>query len=633
MADKTMKLWPRFTPRLGPDHYVLQVDQEVEDDPTSSSSDTSLPPPPAIGSLPSRDFHLDVTGPRFAMPGTEVFGVFPPPNSSGPFAARLAQIVLKRRTLPWERSGGSASPWLALVVLAEAEATFLSNVDAPLAYTTGKAPSSLPPGAVADCIEVNQTVIDRAFPSLEELEVLAHVREVDTSASEYADEDGFVAVVLSNRLPLPGTKYGAYLVSLEGQSDALPEAGDVAPVVDLPFVWADLFDSPAEVPRLVFAGRAGPTRVGDLIETGAGAARVVAGVDSGDARPVTLDSAGTVLGSAPVTEAAGGNSATVGLSQGFVRHDVDLRAIEHLLGLATAAPKFRFPVLAHWSFECSEESGDFRGYMVNLDVGLMGTSTTDPADKRAPVPETTPTGHVGLDHVDRRGRASRSWYRGPLAPAKVTRGPGEIVFHVADQAAKATAERRLDISLSSAFEIGRLLAMSDTQFLRSLRAWARERFALARDLHVRTPVIAGFAPTLAGRPFLDRELVLATLEPGGIGGDPLDELGPLIQIHEAAALVQPGDVDVLAAGLGLDRDLVRNVLGAELTTSPVDAGIGARPDHGFGDVLAGRVDLGDLDAVLDDEVAAGREHVTELGRIVDATDADALRGLIERGRS
>jgi len=634
VADKTMKLWPRFEPRLPPEHYVLHVEQEIEDDPASNSTDSSLPPPPTIGSLPSRDLHVDVTGPQFAMPGTEVFGVFPPPNASGPFAARLAQIVLKRRTLPWERSERSdrATPWLALVVLAEAEATFLSNVDARLAYTTGKAPADLPSGAVADCIEVSRTVMDRAFPAQEELEVLAHVREVDTSASEYADEDGFVAVLLSNRLPLPGTTYGAYLISLEGQLEALPEPGDVASDVDLPFVWADLFDSPADVPRLVFEGRAGPTRINDLIETGDGAARVVAGVDATDSEPTAVDSAGRVLGPIPVAESTGGSSATVGLSQGFVHHDVDLRAIERLLGAVRVDPKFRFPVLAHWSFECSQASGDFRGYMVNLDVGLMGTATADPADRRAPVPETTPTGHVGLDHVDRRGRKQRSWYRGPAAPGKVTRGPSDTVFHLADQAAKVVAERRLDISYSSAFEIGRLLAMSDTQFLRALRSWARERFALARVVDVTRPVIAGIAPTLAERPFIDRELVLATLEPGGIGGDPRDTLGHLILVHEAVELIEPRDIGILADGLGLDRSLVSDVLGVALTTASVEPGIGARPDRGFDDVLDGIVELGELGTVLGGEVAAERDRVAELGRLVDLADPDALRDLIERGR-
>src|SRR5690606_5658308 len=80
--------------------------------------------------------HVEVTGPRFSLPGTEIHSVFPPPNSVGPFHNRLAHIALKRRTLPWERdpdpdgSGDISTrpPWLALVLLAEGEANFMRGV-------------------------------------------------------------------------------------------------------------------------------------------------------------------------------------------------------------------------------------------------------------------------------------------------------------------------------------------------------------------------------------------------------------------------------------------------------------------------------------------------------------------------
>ena len=64
-----------------------------------------------------------VTAPRFVMPPDQILSTFPPANGEGAFGDRLPQIVLKRRTLPWERNpaGGhvvSDTPWLALVVVA-----------------------------------------------------------------------------------------------------------------------------------------------------------------------------------------------------------------------------------------------------------------------------------------------------------------------------------------------------------------------------------------------------------------------------------------------------------------------------------------------------------------------------------
>ena len=75
--------------------------------------------------------------------------------------------------------------------------------------------------------------------------LLAHAREVDINDTELmmGDDDGFLAVVIANRLPLPGqdaegeevpVKYLACLVNLEGQFDQLLPRGAAAPPVHDP---------------------------------------------------------------------------------------------------------------------------------------------------------------------------------------------------------------------------------------------------------------------------------------------------------------------------------------------------------------------------------------------------------------
>jgi hypothetical protein len=46
-------------------------------------------------------------------------------------------------------------------------------------------------------------VVDKVFPSEVDLPLLTHVREMDIRDTELAngDDDGFLAVVLANRLP------------------------------------------------------------------------------------------------------------------------------------------------------------------------------------------------------------------------------------------------------------------------------------------------------------------------------------------------------------------------------------------------------------------------------------------------
>jgi hypothetical protein len=76
----------------------------------------------AGGPTADYDAHIRVTSPRFALPPDQMLSTFPPANSEGAYETRLPQIVLKRRTLPWERSaapGHTPTPWLALVVIAE----------------------------------------------------------------------------------------------------------------------------------------------------------------------------------------------------------------------------------------------------------------------------------------------------------------------------------------------------------------------------------------------------------------------------------------------------------------------------------------------------------------------------------
>src|SRR3954452_12934027 len=91
--------------------------------------------------------HIDVSSPRYTMPSDQILSTFPPANGEGAYGDRLPQIVLRRRTLPWERNPAeqpavSTVPWLAALVVAEGEAH----------------PSS--PAPVADCVTPGTALLD-----------------------------------------------------------------------------------------------------------------------------------------------------------------------------------------------------------------------------------------------------------------------------------------------------------------------------------------------------------------------------------------------------------------------------------------------------------------------------------------
>lgn len=221
----TFSLHDNVLPKLKAGPYHLQGTQTLS---APGATDETL------------DIHLEVTAPRFALSPSEILSTFPPNQAQGAFSSRLPQIVLKRRTLPWERDVGAknpdgsanpAMPWLALVLLADAEAELRNARPIAECVTNGVSLAGRNDVTVADCIAVTRRVVDAVFPTQLELKLMAHVREVDFSDTELAmgDDDGWLAVLFSNRLPQPGVRYRACLISLEGQFGELPANAAVEP--------------------------------------------------------------------------------------------------------------------------------------------------------------------------------------------------------------------------------------------------------------------------------------------------------------------------------------------------------------------------------------------------------------------
>jgi hypothetical protein len=259
-----MYLFDYATPPLKPSSYRMHASTDV----TVQGSPHSL----------ADDRFFDVVGPRFTLAPTEVAGVFPPRNGHGPFSDALPQIAIKRRTLPWERplddkkpipapSDGQGlppsypTPFLALLLFEEGEYTLLQG--APLENIVPKAVFQRlgsPQNILCDAVEADASLVDAIMPSKEELQLLSHVRWVNKDDRELSVEgsDGWFAIVMGNRLPSPGTKCRACLVSLEERSDLVlpdPPAASI-PIPGIQFVQLPQRDAgPAHkaVPRFLEA--------------------------------------------------------------------------------------------------------------------------------------------------------------------------------------------------------------------------------------------------------------------------------------------------------------------------------------------------------------------------------------------
>lgn len=543
--------------------------------------------------------HITVSAPRYTMPTDQILSTFPPANAEGAFADRLPQIVLKRRTLPWERNPAgqvqpSTTPWLALVVVAEGEAALSTATAVASCVTPG---TTLLDPSDKDVEEglylaVTESVVKKIFPCQQDLELLTHVRHVDVSDTELAmgDDDGWLAVVLANRLPVfdqannKAVRYMACLVNIEGQLGALPppEPFNDHFQWELAQDWSVLAQIDPNVgpdPRVMGNVNLGnialPAKANVQQASRAGAARAAEAPRAVQAAAQQNQQAAAKIGSsldgsqsmvqAPVSQQWAGMQA--GQAVQLAARDPDAKMlVRDAMGIgfrlpiqAFAAEKvLRFPVLAHWSFT-TNEGATFESLMEDLDVGLLGTVPEVPPQappKPGPGPEVVQTGHIGLDHRTRRGDPVRAWYRGPCVPLPTQRDPGQgmaPLAHSADQLRRVVPDGREDLSLASAFEIGRLLALSQLSVVSASMRFRSEQFGAGRVREILAQALPYQLPVLtAGYVDLGRYVAMQAI--GEMAKHPDEILGPRRPVADPGRTIKmEGELDaVVAAGLGLD---------------------------------------------------------------------------------
>jgi hypothetical protein len=562
-------LWSALTPPLKAGQYRL--DAQVNLDPGVT--------PTALPVEPGQTF-FTVDAPRFALPADQLLSTYPPANGNGAYSERLPQVVLKRRTLPWERAPGTGAdatlPWLALVVIAEGEGTLSPEVDISQCVTPGVTLAGAADVSQGVYLEVTKAVVDAVFPAKEDLPLLCHVRQVDLSDTELAlgDDDGWMAVVLANRLPWPASadptttggagqpaaapvRYLACLINLEGQLAALPDAaadetGTFVPVDAIAHfdVYADAFADPDTLAMAQPASGTPPARPGPRPAT--------------VARSTLADTWAT----GPATAAA---TTALGIDAGRAVRDLMAQPWRTPVSTVTADQAYRFPVLTHWQFTVDADPS-FEGLIQALDVALLG-SLPEPDPQAPPPPRPAPdvaaTGHVGLAHLTRRGDQATAWYRGPLAPRPTERDESTTphgplpVAHASDQLRRVTPDGREDLTYAAAFEIGRLLALSQPAVVAALMRWRAEQFGAARAAQLAAQTVAGIS-LLGGPPTIPDVADLGRIIGGAllsrIDADPAATVGPRRPLADPGAPIAglTGDLEaVVATGLGLDLRAIR----------------------------------------------------------------------------
>lgn len=274
-------------PGLDAGSYDLQLGQKRADDKGI-----------AIGNDLSRRYKFAVKGDRFAMSvPSDVYAVFPPNNAAGEFKAVLPHVVFTKKTYPWIRYPNNDEPtaglkpgetvdkevptWLTILLLDEDDGL---SPDLTLMTTNDLFPAQLGPTRVsyfADDDDKNLNygeersdpvrVLDmplslfwKLAPSLGDLNYMAHARQVSLlpkttmpGISDVGEPLGDFSIVFGNRLPQAGKRSYAFLVSLEGLENYLPDsegnpnpkvAGDADKLLRLAVLKNWQFDSLVDSP-------------------------------------------------------------------------------------------------------------------------------------------------------------------------------------------------------------------------------------------------------------------------------------------------------------------------------------------------------------------------------------------------
>ncbi|MDJ0524755.1 MAG: hypothetical protein PX634_05395, partial [Microcystis sp. M53600_WE12] len=157
-----------------------------------------------------------------------IYAVFPPAGNLGEYSNALPHIILKRGTLPWERtikSTNSNLPWLALLLFQESEKPEPQTIKLKeLKATSGntKFPTFIyEPGQndedVVTVIDVPKNILEKILPPEKDLTLLASVNQITNENDKPLSEP--LATILGNRLPKKGEVSTVHLVALEERYD------------------------------------------------------------------------------------------------------------------------------------------------------------------------------------------------------------------------------------------------------------------------------------------------------------------------------------------------------------------------------------------------------------------------------
>jgi len=414
----------------------------------------------------NREQELIIESDPFRMGIEDIHSVYPPANARGEFKNTLPNIVLRKRSFPWERDifNDNTLPWVALLVLEEDE--------------------------LLEDILVENELEDGVLEIKDRTSTGAYVRPIK-ELKEPGDK--FVKPDLSH-LPNEPTDEEQQKINKKEDNEKAPK---ITSCQTIDITWETF---KAIVPRkeeLKYLTHVRAVNTGDKELLGMHADGWFSVVVA-NRFPKPMDESEK---DKPVEERKHARN---------IVHLVSLEGFQEYL-IESKMPrdnkKVRLASLASWQFYDFSAKEDF----CTLVKGLNKTEDTEEEKNqllkmpfemnnvetgvKSYLSEVISGGYVPLQYNMRLGEKTMAWYRGPLTPVMTEDLKLPIAFSAESNLAYDEDKGLFDVSYSVAWQIGRLMALSDKYFSSNILRWKQRAHQLENKMNDRKGVEKTFALT------------------------------------------------------------------------------------------------------------------------------------------
>jgi hypothetical protein len=480
-----IQFYDNYVPKLHDDSYTITVTQQL-----TGASDKTF----------SAEQRFDVNGPRWSIPANLIHSASPPPNHSGQYEKTLPQIVIKKRTLPWERYLNNTdpdAPWVGLMLFDAgngAQATAVLGGSAVQSITVDRRGSGY---EIAPAVQLSGGGGSGAM-ALATIDTAGQVTgiKVTNGGSGYTSAPLVTLGSLSNASTVTladvlapgndasGTSIAAPNISLNPDFDKSTDTCQIIDITTGAFAaYTPVYDQNGTIDELKYCAH-------------------VRQVNTGDKEPLGMEKANgwfAVLIAKRFPRAKdNGKSANRQIAhlvsfEGYASRMTGQASVFGTSGMV------RLVSLANWTFTCLPEEGESfaqlmrdltltennSSYLLKPYVGPTNFQLTDAAKTAQ---KTLNLGYLPLAYQTLQGEKTFAWYRGPLSPVVPPDFPDNP--HLESPSSSVIYDPSsgvFDQSYAVAFQTGRLLALSDRTFGSNLLKWRREAHQLVNLLVERLP--------------------------------------------------------------------------------------------------------------------------------------------------